>query len=336
MGQVAYNKANMDAAIDLSFTVLRKPVPEFVYRNLAAYSAAANTYQPQPAELVQRLAAKHSIDPAMIWLTAGADEAIQMFALAFGHSTRIFTPTYAHYDCAANFYARVIHIPALHDKQYIIPTAHISGATLIYLANPNNPCGYTTKEAIRVLLANNPHAVVVVDEVYGDFAPDLSMVPDIAAYPNLAILRSFSKSYGMAGNRIGYIMASPAILAKVQPKTQRASISYLSVGAAMAALDHEAYFMAERQAIVERRIAFAGFLERCNLTTYPCSINAVLIRLPDVKAGTAFIRHLQKHGFIVSHGNGSVNVGLNDSFVRITIGLPIEMERLKACIDTFH
>ncbi len=237
--------------INLQYTTFTTPLPDFIYEGLRGYSKNANGYRPQPIDLIEKLAQKYNFPKEMIYLTAGADEAIQMFALAFGMKTYYFTPTYIVYHDTKDFYANATAIDALKENTYTVPINKVPDATLIYLANPNNPCGYTSKEKVLELVKKNSQTIVVIDEVYAEFA-DLSIVDSVNKYSNLAVLRSFSKSYGMAGNRIGFIIASPNVIDKVKTKTQWANVSYLSVGAAMTALDHEAYFMDLRKGIIER------------------------------------------------------------------------------------
>jgi len=325
----------INSKINLQYTTFATPLPDFIFEGLKEYSRHANGYQPQPAELIEKLARKYNLPKETLYLTAGADEAILAFALAFGQKTYIFTPTYLVYDEAKNFHANILAINALQDKNYIVPTEKIADATLIYLANPNNPCGYTTREKVLELIKNNPQAIIVIDEVYAEFA-DLTVINDVQKYPNLAVLRSFSKSYGMAGNRIGFIIANPEIISKVRVKTQWANVSYLSVGAAMAALNHEEYFGKLRADVIERREAFFTFLQQQKFTALPSQINCALIRFNTEEEGIRFTKHLTDNNFIVNNGNGNSNTGLDLSFVRISIGSKEEMEKLKQVIEKYQ
>lgn len=257
-----------DTVINLQFTTLTTPLPDFIYDGIKNYCRNANGYRPQPQILIDRLAAKIHFPKDMIYLTAGADEAINAFALAYGKHACIFTPTYIVYAGMKNFYAQVTEINALKDSNYTIPTQKISGASLIVLANPNNPCGFTPREKVIELIRNNQHAIVVIDEVYAEFA-DLSVIEEIKNYSNLAVIRSFSKSYGMAGARIGYVVSHPAVIQTISDKTQWSNVSYLSVGAAMSALDHETYFTNLIADVIGERDSFILFLKKTGFTVLP-------------------------------------------------------------------
>src|SRR3989344_959659 len=273
-----------DNIINLQYTTIKDPLPDFIYKGLEEYSKNANGYKPQPKDLVDRLAKNHNVPSEMIFLTAGADEAIQMFIHAYGTNTYAFSPTYVVYSDAKEFGNRFLMAPSLVENEFSISTKSITEATLIFLANPNNPCGLTEKEKVLQLIKNNSHAIVVSDEAYGDFA-NLSVIEEVKTNKNIAVLKSFSKGFGMAGNRIGYIIANPGVISVVKNKNTWANISYLSVGAAITALDHDKYF--------------------------------------------------NDNNIVVSPGNGNSNIGLDDTFVRISIGTKEQMQIVKELIGEY-
>lgn len=320
--------------INLQYTTIKNPLPDFIYENLKPYSKGANAYKPQPVELMEKLAKKHGIFKEMIYLTAGIDEAIQMFAKAYGQNAYVFTPTYVVYADVEEFGGKLTRIFSVENSEYRIKTNAISDATLIYLANPNNPSGITSREKVMELVKNNPHAKVVIDEAYGEFA-DLSVIDQVGKHPHMAVLRSFSKAYGMAGNRIGYIIAHPEVISVVKNKTQWSNVSYLSVGAAVTALDHEDYFKQVREDIGKRRDEFMEFLKKSGFSILPSKINAILFKFSPEEEGSKFADHLAENNFVVSHGNGNSNIGLDKSFVRVAIGTPDQMLSLRRVIQNY-
>ncbi len=320
--------------INLQYATIKSPVPDFIWENLKEFSARANAYQPQPAHLIQKLAAKHKLPAEMIYLTAGIDEAIQIFAKTYGKQALVFTPTYNVYADVAEFGGTLTRIPSIVHSEYTIDPSTKKGATLIFLANPNNPSGFTPQERVLELVKNNPQAIVVIDEAYADFA-DVSVINEVPKFPNMVVCRSFSKSFGMAGNRVAYFVAHPAITNVVKNKTQWANVSYLSVGAAQTALDHEKYFAGILKGIETRRADFEQFLKNQDYTLIPSRINCVLIKFETEEAGTTFVQYLKEHNVIVSHGNGNSNIGLDKSFVRISIGTAEQMAEVKNIIVAF-
>ena len=321
----------MTDPINLQYTTIKTPLPDFIYKGLKEYSTGANLYRPQPEILINKLAQKDNFNPENIFLTAGIDEALHMFILTYGQHTTIFTPTYIVYKDVEEFGYQLTQIYSIENNEYNITTKKQPDATLIILANPNNPSGFTPKEKILELINNNQHAIVVIDEAYAQFT-DLSVINQLRNYKNLAVLRSFSKDYGMAGNRVGYIVSHPDIINKIKNKTQWSNVSYLSIGAAVTALDHEDYFSKLRQDVNHRRDDLLQFLKQQNYSVLPSRINAVLLKFPDEKQGTQFFNYLKSHNIISSHGNGGSNIGLNHSFVRISIGTKEQMETLNNII----
>lgn len=321
--------------INLQYTTIKDPVPGFIYQGLKPFSSGANTYKPQPKELIEKLAKKHNIPEEKIFLTAGADEAIQMFIHAYGNHTYAFTPTYIVYSDALKFGKNFSEVYCFKDDKFEVSPDKIEDATLIFLANPNNPSGFTSKEKVLELVQNNSHAKVVIDEAYGDFA-DLSVIDQIKNFPQMAVFKSFSKGYSLAGNRIGYIIANPEIIGVVKNKTQWSNVSYLSVGAAMTALDNEDHFKEMREEIIGRRDDFMNFLKKQNFFFLPSKINAVVLKFSDENEANKFVEFLSENNIIVSHGNGNSNIGMDKSFVRIAIGNGEHMEKVKEVVNNYR
>lgn len=320
--------------INLQYTTIKDPLPDFIYKGLALYSKTANAYHPQPAELIEKLAKKHNIPKEMIYLTAGIDEAIQMFAKTYGQNAFVFTPTYVVYSDVEEFGGKLTRIYSIENSEFKIKTDTIPNSSLIYLANPNNPSGITSKEDVMKLVRNNLNTKVVIDEAYGEFA-ELSVLDQVQKYPHMVVLRSFSKAYGMAGNRLGYIIAHPEVINIVKNKTQWSNVSYLSVGAGITALDNEDYFKHIRDDISKRRDEFMDFLKKSGFSVLPSKINAILFKFDTEDEGTKFNEYLSTNNFIVSHGNGNSNIGLDKSFVRVAMGNKEQMQLLKNVIEKY-
>lgn len=321
--------------INLQYTTIKKPLPDFIYDGLKTYSSDANTYKPQPLELTEKLAKKHNLPIDMLYLTAGCDEAIQMFIHAYGEETYAFTPTYVVYKDALEFGKNFTEINSIRENVFSVVPEKFPKATLIFLANPNNPSGFTDKQTVLELVINNPQAVVVIDEVYREFA-DISVLDEVKNYKNLAVITSFSKNYGMAGNRIGYIVANPEIISVVKNKAQWSNVSYLSVGAAITALDNEEYFKKMRDEVRENREDLVEFLKDNKFVVFDSQINAVLIKFKSEDEGQKFADYLKLNNIIISHGNGNSNIGLDKSYVRISVGTKEQLAELKIVINSYN
>lgn len=321
-------------SINLQYTTIKTPLPDFIYAGLESFARTANAYHPQPMELIEKIALKNNLPKEMIYLTAGIDEGIQMLAKTYGQNAFGFTPTYVVYSDVEEFGGTLTQLYSIENNEFKIQTNTIPDSTLIFLANPNNPSGITSKENVLTLVKNNPQAKVVIDEAYGEFA-DLSVIDQVKKYPHMIVLRSFSKAYGMAGNRIGYIVAHPEIINVVKNKSQWSNVSYLSVGAAIMALDHEDYFQKMRDDISKRRDEFCEFLHGSGFTVLPSKINALLLKFTSEDQGKKFAAYLSSNNFIFNLGNGNSNIGLNNSFIRIAIGNREQMQQLMTVIQKY-
>ncbi len=295
----------------------------------------SNGYKPQPKELIEKISAKFRFAFDHVYLLAGADEGIQTFARLYGNDAYVFTPTYTVYSDVRTFGGKLTEVYSIKDEKFEINSKTIPNASLIFLANPNNPSGFTEKDKVIELISNNPSSIVVIDEAYGDFAPELSVTDQVEKFNNLAVLRSFSKGYGMAGNRIGFVVANPEIISKVRDFTQWANVSYLSVGAAMVALDHEEYFKKMRGEVAIRRDKFMKLLTDNDFSILPSKINAVVIQFESEENGTKFFEYLGSNNIVASHGNGSSNIGLDKSFVRIAVGTEEQMKIVGEIISKY-
>lgn len=321
--------------INLQYTTIKTPLPDFIYKEIKFYSTGANLYRPQPVDLIEKIATKYNLLKEMVFLTAGIDEALQMFQHAYGTTTLIFTPTYIVHADAELFGKKIIKVNCINEKnEYVVPIKTYEDATLLFLANPNNPSGFTAKEKVMELVKLNPHAIVVIDEAYGAFG-NLLVENQVIKNKNMAVLRSFSKDYGMAGNRIGYIVANPEVLKKLSVFTTWANVSYLSVGAAISALNHEEYFAKIRRDINNRRDDFLRFLSSQHFTILPSQINAVVIKFDSEEKANKFVEYLKRHNIVVSHGNGNSNIGLDKTFVRLSIGTQEQMQEVKKVLSSF-
>jgi histidinol-phosphate aminotransferase len=317
--------------IDLSFTTIKQPLPDFIYDGLRSFSTDSNSYHHQPAVLRQKIADHYNVPLDYIQLTAGADQAILFLSLTYGQKTHIFTPTYIGYTDVQKLGGELVEHPALEEGTYTISTDKIPDASLIFLANPNNPAGITPRKKVLELVVNNPQAIVVIDEAYADFA-DESVIGDVKDHKNLVVVRSFSKSHALAGYRIGYMVAAPELLGYLELETTWFNVAYTSVGAAAVAIDYEDHFADLRQDISRERERTATFLRDQNYTVITSSINALLVKFETEQKATDFVEKLKQASIKVNHGNGPSNCGLDKTFVRISVGTTEQMQALRRAL----
>jgi len=313
--------------MNLQFTTIQEEVPDFIYQGLAPYIKRCNTYYSQPHFLRETIAKKFKL-PSVDWvfLTNGVDEAIRICLEQFGKNTHIFTPT--EYSTAYQFCPSLTTHYSLENNLYTISSSKIDNASLMIIANPNNPIGYTEKNSIIKLLDNNPQTIIAIDEIYGEYTPNLSVVDLLNKYKNLIVFRGLSKSYGLAGTRIGYILANPIIVKKISEKATWSNVSYLSCGAAQVAFEHEDYYEDLRSSILKRKKEMVDLLEKNGFFIIPSLINTITIKFNTEDEASNLVNQLAKKGILVNHGESDGKVGVDKSHVSFVVGTESQMKRL--------
>lgn len=238
-----YSSARMEAsggAIALNANESPWPAP-------SDSSGALNRYpDPQPVELVARLAGLYGVTPAQILVGRGSDEAIDLLVRAFCRAGEdavlIAPPTFGMYAvCARIQGAQVVAVQLTADFE-LDAGAVIARATdrvkLVFLCSPNNPTGGLIAAAAiaRIAAALAGRALVVVDEAYVEFAAVPSAAALLGRFDNLAVLRTLSKAHALAGARIGTLLAAPEVIALLRRIMPPYPLSTLCVNAALAAL----------------------------------------------------------------------------------------------------
>ncbi len=206
--------------------------------------------QPQPAELVNRLADIYAVDPDMLLVGRGSDEAIDLLVRGFcrpGIDAVVTSPpTFGMYRVSAQLQgAAAVEVPLLAargfavDADALIAAAHSANAKLVFVCTPNNPTGQLADRAdvLRVVDALRDQALVVVDEAYVEFADAPSYTEAMHERPNLLVLRTLSKAFGLAAARIGTLVGEPSIIAFVRGLIAPYPIPQPSLVAALAGLD---------------------------------------------------------------------------------------------------
>jgi histidinol-phosphate aminotransferase len=233
----------------------------------------------------------------------------------------------------ALFGAKLVVVPAKkygHDLDAML--AAITPATrIVFVANPNNPTGtVVSPEALQKFIsAVPPHVVIALDEAYIEFLEiKLDLLPAIAAgtYPNLILMRTFSKIYGLAGLRIGYGIGHPELIAALEKVRQPFNINAISQAGALAALD-DAKHVAKTQRINRRGLGF--FKRACKqmqLEFVPSAANFILIKVGD---GARVFAEMQKRG-VITRPMAGYQLG---EWIRISIGTPKESER---CLEALR
>jgi histidinol-phosphate aminotransferase len=301
--------------------------------------AGLNRYpEPQPRALIEGLAALYGVAPAAVLAGRGSDEAIDLLIRAFcraGQDTvLVCPPTFGMYSvCARIQGAEVVPVQLLAGAGYALDEAAVldrcnSSVKLVFLCSPNNPTGNLLDEAAigRIARRLAGRALVVIDEAYVEFAGRPSLTRLVAELPNVAILRTLSKAYGLAGARCGALIADPEIIALVRKIIPPYAIPQLTLEAVLdrltpAALAHS---RARLEVLLDERARLLSALPRLTRVTrvWPTAANFILVELED--AGAALARGREAR-LLVRDARGYPGLG---RALRITVGSPEQNGRL--------
>jgi histidinol-phosphate aminotransferase len=285
---------------------------------------------PTPAHdaLRKKIAKWRQVDFDNIFLGVGSDEPIDLLIRIFcepGKDSIIITPpTYGMYKVSAHINNVGIKEVLLSElfrlrAQEILNTADET-TKIVYLCSPNNPTANSMKLSDMVKLAATFPGIVVVDEAYIDFAKQESMAPLVQQYPNLVVLQTFSKSFGLAGIRLGIAISSPEIIRVMLRVKAPYNINKLTADTAMKAFEnmHLAKFNIEK--ILEEREYVAGQLRQAPQVenVYPSDANFLLFKIQDAKN---IYQKLADKGVIVRYRGNEPHC---ENCLRVTIGMPDE------------
>jgi histidinol-phosphate aminotransferase len=297
------------------------------------YPTGYNRY-PDPHQLAvkQKLAAIKQVDVANIFLGNGSDEAIDLLFRAFCEpavdNVVIPQPTYGMYAVSAdinNVAIKSVRLTADFDLDVEATLQTCDAHTkLIFLCSPNNPAGKSITPAKAEALIQKFNGLVIVDEAYIDFTNHPGFVPLLKQYPNLVVLQTLSKAWGLAGIRLGLSFASAEIINVLNKIKPPYNISILSQQIALEALGKEKQKHDWVREIIAEREKLAGELKALPqvLEVFPSDANFLLTRVTDAKG---IYQKLVDKGVIVRDRS---NVLLCENCLRITVGTPAENQIL--------
>jgi histidinol-phosphate aminotransferase len=263
--------------------------------------------------LKKAIAGKFKINPQNIILGSGSDEIIELVAKAFlnpGEEMVVSEHAFIRYKMAGNLMnAKVIGIPMInytHDLN-AMAEAVTSKTKLIFIANPNNPSGTynNTKEVVgflnKISKKQRP-PLVVFDEAYYEYAKSLKDYPDtlklLSAYPNIIILRTFSKIYGLAGLRAGYGFASKEIVDYLDRIRPPFNINIPAQEAAAVSLNDKTQVSKSLKMVAEGKKYIYSELKKAGIAFLPSAANFVLMDVSPMLGKDVF-KELLKNGIIV-------------------------------------
>jgi len=285
-------------------------------------------------DLVTLFAQSEGLSPEYVRAVAGSSPALSLSVMAFTSPQRAYVTADPGYEAgmfvASVLGARVAKVPLNrdygHDVKAMLAAAPDAG--LFYVCSPNNPTGTLTSHSdIEYLVANQPKdSVVLVDEAYIHFTEVPSVLDLVKAEKNVIVLRTFSKVYGMAGLRCGFIIARPDLLDKVMKRIGWNAMPVTAVAAAIASLKDPKLVPERRQYTAGVRQQTFQWLDRNGYSYIPSVSNCFL--LETKRPGQGVRDAMAKEKVMIGRVWPSM-----PTWVRVTVGTQDEMERFQAAFQ---
>lgn len=307
------------------------PAPS-VARAAAAECGKLQLYSdPESAGIRAKLAEIYGVTKDQVLVTNGSDEVLNFAFMAFADEIAFPDITYGFYPV----FAELNHIPyteiPLKKDFSIDPDDYVNLKKTIVIANPNAPTGACLSLAdIERIVAGNPDNVVIIDEAYVDFGGE-SAVKLVDKYENLLVTMTFSKSRSMAGARLGFGIGSEKLIADlntIKYSTNPYNVNRMTEAAGIAALNDNAYYMANCQTIMANRAWTTARLRALGFTVLPSKANFVFAKSEQIDGETLYLE-LKRRGILIRH---FTKERIKD-FNRITIGTMEQMETLIGAIQ---
>lgn len=297
-----------------------------------------NRYPSSAVELRALLAERYHVAPDQLVLGNGSNEILLNTFLVFGghgRKTLLFQPTYAMHSrlsviAGGTVVDEMIGLPYDITRDRAVATAAKAGADIVVFTTPNNPTGNEVPfDAILAVAEAHPETLVLVDEAYSDFARR-TLLPELAAHPNMVISKTFSKVRAAAGLRVGILVTHPAVAELFRAVQLPYNVSTLTHAvAAKIARDDASIPRRVEQCHRERARIEAALRKVSAIEVYPSVTNFVLFRVNGETPAAVHARFLEQSVLIrdISMWPGCTGC------LRVSVGTPPENERFIAALD---
>ena len=304
------------------------PAPSVVEAMTAEQVELLRLYSdPTAKNLKEKLAGLYGVSPENVFVSNGSDEVLNFAFMAFGGNGAVFPDiSYGFYEVYAELYGiKAEKIPL--EADFSVDYRKYCGKNkMVVIANPNAPTGMTIPVwQIEEIVKTNPDSLVLIDEAYVDFGGE-TCLPLTEVYDNLLVTRTFSKSRCLAGGRLGYAFATPAIIAdleKIKYSTNPYNINRLTLLLGEKTVDAEDYYQDKCAQIQKTRAWTVEQLEGLDFTVLPSKANFIFVKTDRLDGGELY-RKLKEKGILVRHFANPRICQYN----RVTIGTQAQMQTL--------
>ena len=317
-----------------------KDAKVFLDANENPYNTPFNRYpDPLQRDLKKRIAAIKGVSEQSIFFGNGSDEAIDLMFRIFcrpGVDNAVaIEPTYGMYGVCADIndveYRRVLMNDNFQPSYDKLMAAVDSNTKLIFFCSPNNPSGNNIDRKVIEKVLDNFEGIVIVDEAYIDFAGVPSYLKKLQSRPNLIVLQTFSKAWGMAGIRLGMAFAQPEIISIMNKVKYPYNVNLLTQQRAMEEVMQYDRVKGWVDSILKERTRLMKEFESldCTVRVYPSDANFFLARVKDA---AATYNYLVDCGIIVRNRS---KIALCGNSLRVTVGTVAENNALLDALKIF-
>ncbi|HMD45069.1 MAG TPA: histidinol-phosphate transaminase [Acidimicrobiales bacterium] len=338
---VGYHSPQVDAEVRLNTNESPFPPPEAWRSDLAAEVERVqfHRYPDRHATgLRQALAELHGVGVDEVFCANGSNEVIQSLLLAYGGPGRcaaLFEPTYTLHGHIARITGTAV-AAGRRTPDFKIDLAEVEAVvaegapTLTFLCSPNNPTGGADPPDVLEAVLTRAPGLVVVDEAYGQFSPHTALARRSGGDgARLAVVRTFSKTWAMAGARLGYLVADPEVVASCEQVTLPYHLSALTQAAGRLALRYRGDMEARVSLVATERDRLAAALADLPVTTWPSDANFILFR-PGHRPAREVWEALVARSVLIRDCSTWPGV---EGCLRVTVGTPSENTRFLAALD---
>ena len=296
---------------------------------------------PDPLQmpLKEKISQIKGVPASNIFLGNGSDEAIDLLFRIFCEPGQdnviIFPPTYGMYEvCAEINNVAVKKVPLTRDYQLDLEATEAAvdaNTKLIFVCSPNNPTGNSIERGAIEVLLNNFAGLVVIDEAYINYARQKTFITELTEYPNLVILQTLSKAWGLAGLRLGMAFAGQPVIDYMNQVKYPYNINTATQQLALEALSNISSVNNWTKTTVVQKDNLSEALLALPVTekVYPSDANFILVKMTDARR---IYEYLAGRGIIVRDRS---KVMLCDDCLRITIGTPEENNQLLEALKKY-
>ncbi|MFV0428056.1 MAG: histidinol-phosphate transaminase [Arachnia sp.] len=339
VGQCPYGAPQLDVPVTLNVNENPyPPSPEVRHEMAEAVREAATTINRYPDREAIALRGDlagylgHGLSAENIWAANGSNEVMSQLLTAFGgpgRSMLAFTPTYSMYpEYARNTHTQYITVARREDytidADLVIESIQRHAPTLVLITSPNNPTGTTCPIEVIDQVCAATDTLIVVDEAYQEFSTKPSALSLIATHPRLIVSRTMSKAFALAGGRVGYLAARPAVVDACRIVRLPYHLSAHTQAIARVALHHADEMLAKVAQLAEESRSLQSWLAGRGYQVVPSDANFVLFgRFADRHA---IWQSLLDRGVLIRETGP-------EGFLRASAGTPAEMAALRAALD---